>query len=669
MTDAAGIPGDPHPERVPVPEARFLAVDSFRYRNLGDALTRARYLLSTMLDHPSPRTIEFVLEVGGPEPPLAGFVVRSYDSDSVEVEARQWQQTVPAAWPDLKLAEPVEWNVPTPPGDDVDLVEAPGPAADVIYRQSPALAVAAGSHRRMRLTVRLGGRAERDGGTAQRCRISLRGTGPDVAYVASQLAADVHGAVRLVARPRRSGSSLAPEVELPLATIAQFLCLPLRLPGRFPSAGRPRRGRLTSMVDEAVPPHVAIFGRSGQGKTTLMEEMVAEALARGDQVLVMCPRGDLAARVAYLGHDWGDPHRPRDLEAVDFGSSECPAHWNPCMPPQEYTPRGWAVELVRQLVRSVTTSSHPRHDDPWMWPLEMAFEVLIRLESDPQPITWLYSLLDPDGQEFWWPRLEVLDDRWLTARWEAAIRFITECPSGMGPFTVNGLGRTISEPGVNRILDTVGADFDLDGPAEGRSLVVAVPEETLGPEGASLLSSLLLSRLWWSLRHRERERGSRPVQIFVDEAQLLGPGLVRHILTEGRRAGVRLTLSVPSPSRLDDGLLADLSENCGLIGTFRTGRYDAELLEEWFTTLTAADLTSLENHVVAMGSGHREALFSTSTPRHGDDRGRALAFLHRTRRGARPEWEPRELFTPEEWMQWEDEPYVPPPFSPSEPAF
>src|SRR5271165_770009 len=61
------------------------------------------------------------------------------------------------------------------------------------------------------------------------------------------------------------------------------------------AAGRP----ITLTSDERLR-HTAIFGATGVGKTTLLLNIVAQDIARGDGLLVIDPHGDFAEKALSL---------------------------------------------------------------------------------------------------------------------------------------------------------------------------------------------------------------------------------------------------------------------------------------------------------------------------------------------------------------------------------
>ena len=166
---------------------------------------------------------------------------------------------------------------------------------------------------------------------------------------------------------------------------------------------------------------------------------------------------------------------------------------------------------------------------------------------------------------------------------------------------MNKLRALILDPVIRRVIGQTAPRFRIDQVLAGRKvLLVPLPVDKLGEQGASLLGSLLIGQLWAATQRRANVPVSerRPVAVYVDEAQRflhLGADL-SDVLATSRSYGVGWTLAHQYLGQLPPELRTAVLANCRSRIGFQLAREDAEaiaktaggLLEpEDFTGLTA----------------------------------------------------------------------------------
>ena len=297
--------------------------------------------LEAVLAFPAPVGLAFVLCAGRTEGVLGGLVVTAIDAEAASDAAGLIRSTANAlnAW--QGLGEPVPFRAPAPGSNTFDLSVSEGPGREIFSSQSAPWALAMGQDALTVMTVHLRGNDTTAPRPSVRCTVTLSGHGPAAGMIATLLAADPPGPVRLEASPRPVFADQPPELALPLPMVAHLVSSPARMEDAWPTQQVQQPSRLIDLVEAATPPHAALFGRSGQGKTTLMEHLVDASLAAGNTVVAVDPHGDLAGRVAEMAHQ-----RRARFAALDFADQlHCPS-WNLCVPPPGVTPGQWAAELV-----------------------------------------------------------------------------------------------------------------------------------------------------------------------------------------------------------------------------------------------------------------------------------------------------------------------------------
>lgn len=585
---------------------------------------------AALLALPVPAAWTWTVTAGGGRPPAAGLAVRSLDDDltAQAVEAAEAALTTTIPW--------LTWTSGTAGADEplpvtADVVLAPRPdddePADEETAHGPDLllpfwhGVAAGPTR-VRLTVRLLG-----AGAARAAVLGVVSLSSDSASVLAKASVLAAGLSRtpseLTVAPRRS--SAAP---LPLSPTRLGRCLASAglLPG-WPGRPVPPPAEIVDRLASTTPPHTALFGGSGLGKTTLLEALVEHRLGAGRTTVVLDPHGDLAARAAVSAAALG-----RSAVCVDFGDAEQPPLWNLTRPPAGIEPRAWVTDLLGAL-----QAAWPAADEQWFGPVyrRTMYSLLLPLVLDPAgpwPLSRVHELAAPQGPgaagRFRRSLLSRIGDDGVARDLEEAVRLLDgDREASARTWLLSKLEPLLQHPGMRRVIDTPLSTVDLDAVLAGRSLFLAAPASALGDEGATVISMLAMRWLW----HRVRARGCPPggLDIVLDEAHRMPAALCQEILAEGRKYGVQLRLATQSPALLALPLRTALLTNAGQIAAMRLGPDDAGAVRSSFPDLDTAEFGLLPARQVAIASAGQETVVGSGPAGREPDGGAALRTAHR----------------------------------------
>lgn len=382
-----------------------------------------------------------------------------------------------------------------------------------------------------------------------------------------------------------------------------------------PSADIPRRGRV---VAEATFPgaqrelalsvldslrHLHLIGPTGTGKSTAMLSLITQDMVAGRGVVVIDPKGDLAADVL----DRVPPHRVSDVVVLDPADEGWPVGLNllACRPEDAELVVDQVVGTLHSLFRA---SWGPRTDDilrsalltlvgqPGMTLCEVPL-----LLTDPTFRRRLVGRIDdPVALGPFWAWFESLSD--------------AERAAAIGP-VLNKLRAFLLRRSLRNVLGQATPRLDLGHLlGSGGILVVPLAKGLLGEEAAALLGSLIVAQLWQATMARAGLPPDQrpPVMAYIDEVQdyLHLPTNIADLLAQARGLGLGLNLAHQHlgqlPTNLRDGVLANARSRL----IFQAAAGDAaRLAKELSPYVTAADLQHLGPYevVASLSAGNRVA--------------------------------------------------------------
>ncbi len=356
-----------------------------------------------------------------------------------------------------------------------------------------------------------------------------------------------------------------------------------------------------------------VIGKTGTGKSTLLETMIRQDIAAGHGIAVFDPHGDVIERV----HATAQATRPADLIYCNVPNAEQPLGFNPLesVPPEK---RPLAASGILEVFKKIWADSWgPRME-------HILRNALLALLDQPQAtLADILRLMDDMSfRRLAASRVHNAQVRgfWLREYESYPARFRAEA---IAPIQ-NKVGAFLTNPILSAIITQPKSDFDLrqimDG---GRILLVNLAKGKIGEDVAALLGALLVSRIGLAGLSRadvpEAER--RDFYVYLDEFQSFTTLSLANMLSELRKYHVSLILAHQYLSQLDEQVRDAILGNAGSIICFRVGPADAEILgREFYPEFTSGDLSRLPNHNIylkLMVDGAVTAPFSAETVRAG----------------------------------------------------
>jgi hypothetical protein len=333
--------------------------------------------------------------------------------------------------------------------------------------------------------------------------------------------------------------------------------------------------------------HIYIVGKTGAGKSSLLEMMIRQDILSDAGLALFDPHGDLAERIV----SWIPTWRKSDLLYLNVPDPEQPFGFNPLANVPLLRRSVTANGIVEALKKIFTDSWGPR--------LEFILRSALLLLLD-QPSATIADVLRLFHEpEF---RLAAAGNatnehvkKFWTTDFERYGRLKVEAVSPIE----NKLGAFLIDPFVSRILTVKDSTFD---PREvmdaGRLLVVNLAKGKIGEAPSMLFGSLLVSAL--ALAGLARADTAAPFRrdfvIYMDEFQTFTTLALAAMLAELRKYGLSIVAANQFLEQVSPEVRSALLGNIGTLIVFRVGATDAlKLAKELGPNIDADDLTYLPN--------------------------------------------------------------------------
>ena len=342
-----------------------------------------------------------------------------------------------------------------------------------------------------------------------------------------------------------------------------------------------------ALSPEARARHLYIIGQTGTGKSTLLQNLIAQDFMTGRGCALLDPHGDLAETALSLL----PTHRGDDL--VYFNPSDLAR-------PIGFNLLAHVPEDLRPLIADGIVSAF-RAIWPEFWGprLEHIFAHAVRTLMDVPNATLLHLPRLLQDEVYRSSCLNHVSDPVVRAFWSheyAAYppRFREEAIAPV----LNKVGRVLMTPAIRNIIAQPKSTIDLRLMMdEGRVLIANLSKGALGEGPAHLLGALLVTALAQAALSRrdllEEERV--PFHLYVDEFQSFATSGFSLILSEARKYGLNLTLAHQYLDQLPDNLRDAVFGNAGSMIAFRTGAQDAPVIANQLDVATPAQLRDLSN--------------------------------------------------------------------------
>ncbi len=337
------------------------------------------------------------------------------------------------------------------------------------------------------------------------------------------------------------------------------------------------------------PQHFYAIGKTGMGKSTLLENMAIQDIQNGEGIAFIDPHGKSSEHLL----DFVPENRVKDVLYFAPFDMENPISFN-------------IMEDIgpdkRHLVVSGLMSTFKKiWVDAWSARMEYILQntILALLEYPGATLLGVNKMLsdkeyrrkvvenikDPATKSFWVDEFAKYTDRF-------AAEAVPAIQNKIGQFTSNNL--------IRNVIGQPKSSFDLrEIMDEGKILIINLSKGLVGEGNASLLGSMLITKIYLAALSRADASQVSLSKLpnfytYVDEFQSFANESFADILSEARKYKLNLTMAHQYVEQMSEEVRAAIFGNVGTMAVFRVGPFDAEIFEkEFMPTFMAEDFVNL----------------------------------------------------------------------------
>lgn len=332
--------------------------------------------------------------------------------------------------------------------------------------------------------------------------------------------------------------------------------------------------------------HMYVIGKTGMGKTNLLENLAIQDIQKGHGVAFIDPHGDTAEKL---------------IKAIPSDRINDVIYFNPA--DQDFPIAFNVLEKVdseyRHLVASGLVGVFKKiWADSWGPRLEYILRnaIMALLEYPGSTLLGVTRILvdknyrdrvvekvtDPVIKSFW------VDE---FSKWEP--RVLQEVISPIQ----NKVGQFLSSSLIRNIVGQTVSTFDVRQAMDSKKIIIMnFSKGRIGEDNSALLGAMMITKIQLAAMGRVDipEETRNDFYLYVDEFQNFATESFANILSEARKYHLNLILANQYVNQIDERVRDAIFGNAGSIVSFRVGATDAEFLEKEFEPVfTANDIVNL----------------------------------------------------------------------------
>ncbi len=337
--------------------------------------------------------------------------------------------------------------------------------------------------------------------------------------------------------------------------------------------------------------HMYLVGKTGMGKTTILENMVINDIYSGHGIGLVDPHGDFAEKVL----NFVPANRINDIVYFNPSDIDYPIGFN-------------ILESINPDYKHLVTSGLMgvfKKIWPDVWSARMEYilnnTILALLDFPGTTLLGINRLLADN--EYRKRVVANLKDPVVKAFWQTEFAGYSDKykQEAVAPIQ-NKIGQFLSASIIRNIVAQVKSRINIREIMDTKKIfIMNLSKGRIGEDNSRLLGGMLITKIQLSAMERvdmlEKDRSD--FFLYVDEFQNFATESFAHILSEARKYRLDLIMAHQYMEQLDETVLAAVIGNVGTMVTFRVGSSDAEVLaKEFIPTFVEEDLVNLPKYHV-----------------------------------------------------------------------
>lgn len=337
--------------------------------------------------------------------------------------------------------------------------------------------------------------------------------------------------------------------------------------------------------------HIYIVGKSGTGKSTLIENMATDDVVSGKGVIIVDPHGELADKVIACTPD----DRISDVIVFDPSDRSFPIAFN-------------LLETVDDDFKGMVASGFVGifkkiFGDSWGPRLEHILRntVLALLDSPNSTMLDIPKMLtDSRFRDKVVEQVKdmVIKDFWINEFAQYDAKFRTEAVSPI----LNKVGQFLATATIRNIVGQPHSRINIrEIMDQEKILIVNLSRGKIGEDNSALLGAMMITKIQLAAMSRaDVTTDKRPdCYLYVDEFQNFATDSFAVILSEARKYNLCLTMANQYVEQMPEEVRSAVFGNAGTVICFRVGGTDAQfLVKEFEPVFDANDLVNLDRYTI-----------------------------------------------------------------------
>ncbi|OGG12636.1 hypothetical protein A2875_05360 [Candidatus Gottesmanbacteria bacterium RIFCSPHIGHO2_01_FULL_46_14] len=339
--------------------------------------------------------------------------------------------------------------------------------------------------------------------------------------------------------------------------------------------------------------HTYIIGKTGTGKSQLLEEMALQDIRAGHGVAIVDPHGDLIDGILSRI----PPERAEDVIYFDPSDDERPMGLNMLEATTE--------QQKHMVTTSIVGLMYKLYDPMKTGIIGPRFEHAIRnamltvmCEPGNTFVEIVRALTDSHFVQELLPKVQ---DPIIRRYWTDQIAQTADFhKSEVLDYIVSKFGRFVTNKLMRNIIGQSKSSFDFRNVMdEGKILLVNLSKGKVGEENSNFLGLILVPRILISAMSRQEipEEQRRDFYLYVDEFQNFATPDFAQILSEARKYRLNLIVANQFIGQMEEEVKNAVFGNVGTLVAFRVGVTDANYLQHEFQpTFNETDLINVDKY-------------------------------------------------------------------------